>query len=50
MAKDAQGRTAADIAMGSSTASGRASAQAHPETEKLLRKLMAEAGSPLARE
>jgi ankyrin repeat protein len=40
MAKDVQGRTAADIAMGSSTASGRASAQAHPETEKLLRKLM----------
>jgi ankyrin repeat protein len=48
-AKDAQGRTAADIARGSSGgASGRASAEAHPETEALLRKLMAEANPPVA--
>ncbi len=41
--KDAQGRTAADIAMGTAGgASGRASAQSHPETAALLRQLMAQ--------
>ena len=39
-AKDAQGRTAADIAKGSATSSGRAAATPHPETEALLRELM----------
>jgi ankyrin repeat protein len=43
LAKDTQGRTAADIAKGSATSSGRAAATPHPETEALLRKLMAEA-------
>jgi ankyrin repeat protein len=47
-AKDKQGRTAADIAKGTSTASGRASIEPHPETEALLRKLMAEASPPVA--
>lgn len=48
MAKDVQGRTAADIAKGSSTASGRSgAARAHPETERLLRQLMS-ATQPLA--
>src|SRR5690348_7371337 len=32
-AKDAQGRTAADIAKGAASSSGRATSQAHPETE-----------------
>jgi ankyrin repeat protein len=45
-AKDAQGRTAADIARGSSTGSGRAGNQSHPETEALLRQLMGNARSP----
>ncbi|MEJ1962009.1 MAG: ankyrin repeat domain-containing protein [Gammaproteobacteria bacterium] len=40
-AKDAQGRTAADIAKGSASSSGRASSTPHPETEALLRQLMA---------
>jgi ankyrin repeat protein len=40
LAKDARGRTAADIAEGSASSSGRASAAAHPETAALLRKLM----------
>jgi ankyrin repeat protein len=40
MAQDARGRTAADIAKGAASSSGRAAAQAHPETEALLRKLM----------
>jgi uncharacterized protein len=49
MAKDARGRTAADIAKGAETSSGRAAARAHPETEALLRQLMAGgAGTPLA--
>ena len=39
-AKDTQGRTAADIAKGSATSSGRAAAIPHPETEALLRELM----------
>ena len=39
-AKDAQGRTAADIAKGSSTGSGRGAIQPHPDTEALLRGLM----------
>jgi uncharacterized protein len=47
MAKDSQGRTAADIAKGGTTSSGRAAAQSHPETEALLRQLMASA-SPVA--
>lgn len=41
MVADVQGRTPADIAKGSNTGSGRVSIQAHPETEKLLRELMA---------
>jgi ankyrin repeat protein len=48
MAKDSQGRTAADIAKGSATSSGRAAARAYPETEALLRQLMANAGTPVA--
>jgi uncharacterized protein len=40
-AKDAQGRTAADVAKGTATSSGRISGgRAHPETEALLRELM----------
>jgi ankyrin repeat protein len=43
-AKDAQGRTAADIAKGTATSSGRSSGgRAHPETEALLRELMSAA-------
>jgi hypothetical protein len=50
-AKDAQGRTAADIAKGTATSSGRQSAaRPHPETEALLRQLMSAAGEPLAQE
>lgn len=45
---DARGRTAADIAQGAATSSGRAAAQAHPETEALLRQLMAAAPPPVA--
>jgi ankyrin repeat protein len=49
MAKDARGRTAADVAQGSSAgASGRSSAEAHPETAALLRQLMADAAQPTA--
>ncbi|MEJ0035023.1 MAG: ankyrin repeat domain-containing protein [Gammaproteobacteria bacterium] len=47
-AKDAQGRTAADIAKGAASSSGRAAAQAHPETEALLRQLMAGKNPPTA--
>jgi len=47
LAKDSQGRTAADIARGGATSSGRATANAHPETEALLRQLMTGA-TPLA--
>ena len=47
MAKDAQGRTAADIAQGSPSSSGRGASAAHPETEALLRQLMSDA-NPLA--
>jgi uncharacterized protein len=39
-AKDAQGRTAADVAKGSASSSGRQSGRAYPETEALLRQLM----------
>jgi uncharacterized protein len=46
MVKDSKGRTAADIAKGAATSSGRATARAYPETEALLRKLMA-ASAPL---
>jgi uncharacterized protein len=48
MAKDAQGRTAADIARGVTGLSGRAGSQPHPETEALLRQLMAAANPPVA--
>ena len=48
MAKDAQGRTAADVAKGVSGVSGRAGSQPHPETEALLRQLMAGASPPVA--
>jgi ankyrin repeat protein len=41
LAKDARGRTAADIAKGAPGSSGRATSEPHPETEKLLRTLMA---------
>ena len=47
-AKDAQGRTAADIAKGSASSSGRAASQPHPETEALLRQLMAGKNPPTA--
>jgi ankyrin repeat protein len=48
-AKDARGRTAADIAMGDNgSASGRASSAAHPETAALLKQLMANATPPIA--
>jgi uncharacterized protein len=49
LARDGRGRTAADVAMGSASASGRASAEAHPETAALLRQLMADAALPTAR-
>jgi len=45
--KDSRGRTAADIAMGTSGSSGRATSQSHPDTAALLRKLMA-ANTPVA--
>lgn len=48
MAKDARGRTAADVALGSTSSSGRASAEAHPETAALLRQLMANGAQPIA--
>lgn len=48
MVKDARGRTAADVAAGSSGgASGRAGSDPHPETAALLRQLMAQ-GTPIA--
>jgi ankyrin repeat protein len=47
-AKDARGRTAADVALGSASSSGRASAEAHPETAALLHQLMANAAQPIA--
>jgi len=49
LAKDVRGRTAADVALGSASASGRAAAEAHPETAALLRQLMADGGEPIAR-
>ncbi len=45
--KDSRGKTAADIAMGTGGASGRATSQSHPDTAALLRKLMA-ANTPVA--
>jgi ankyrin repeat protein len=48
MAKDVRGRTAADVALGSASSSGRASAEAHPETAALLRQLMANGAQPIA--
>jgi uncharacterized protein len=48
-AKDAQGRTAADIAKGSATSSGRSGGgRAYPETEALLRQLMGNAAATAA--
>ncbi|MEO6184720.1 MAG: ankyrin repeat domain-containing protein [Steroidobacteraceae bacterium] len=45
-AKDARGRTAADLARGEASTSGRAAGgQARPETEALLRRLMAANGA-----
>ncbi len=41
LAKDAQGRTAADIAAGAAASSGRSGSDAHPETVALLRQFMA---------
>ncbi len=49
MAKDGRGRTAADVALGSASGSGRAAAEAHPETAALLRQLMADETQPTAR-
>lgn len=49
LAKDARGRTAADVAMGSASASGRAASEAHPETAALLHQLMANGNQPIAR-
>ena len=46
LVKDARGRTAADIAAGSASSSGRSTAEAHPETAALLRKLMEDASPP----
>jgi ankyrin repeat protein len=40
LVKDTRGRTAVDIAAGAASSSGRSSAEAHPETVALLRKLM----------
>ncbi|MEP7245255.1 MAG: ankyrin repeat domain-containing protein [Gammaproteobacteria bacterium] len=48
MAKDNQGRTPADIARGNASGSGRSSSDPHPETEALLRQLMAGASTPVA--
>ena len=48
LAKDARGRTAADVALGSAGASGRANADPHPETAALLHRLMAGAKVPVA--
>jgi ankyrin repeat protein len=45
-AKDAQGRTAADIARGAASSSGRAVSQPHPETDALLRQLRAGKSPP----
>jgi len=47
-ARDAQGRTAADIAKGAASSSGRSVSQPHPETEALLRQLMANKTPPTA--
>lgn len=46
LAKDVRGRTAADIAMGSASSSGRGSSDPHPETAALLRQLMSPGASP----
>jgi uncharacterized protein len=46
--KDARGRTAADIAQGTTSSSGRSFSEPHPQTAALLRALMAAAGTPLA--
>jgi ankyrin repeat protein len=45
LAKDAQGRTAADVARGAATSSGRAAARSYPETEAVLRQLMGAVGA-----
>ena len=49
MAKDGRGRTAADVAMGSASGSGRGGSEAHPETAALLRQLIADGAQPTAR-
>jgi ankyrin repeat protein len=49
LARDGRGRTAADVAMGSASTSGRASAESHPETAALLRQLIADEAQPTAR-
>jgi len=49
LVRDGRGRTAADVAMGSASASGRAATEAHPETAALLRQLMANSTQPIAR-
>ena len=49
LAQDSHGRTAADVAMGSASTSGRAASEAHPETAALLRQLMANSTQPTAR-
>ncbi len=49
LAKDSRGRTAADVALGSASASGRASAESHPESAALLRQLIADEALPIAR-
>ncbi|HXS26317.1 MAG TPA: ankyrin repeat domain-containing protein [Steroidobacteraceae bacterium] len=46
--KDTRGRTAADIAQGSASSSGRSFSEPHPQTAALLRALMAAAGAPAA--
>ena len=48
MVKDDRGRTAADVAMGTASTSGRSSSQAHPETAALLRRLMSGTSPPVA--
>jgi ankyrin repeat protein len=48
LAKDARGRTPADIAGGSASSSGRSTAEAHPETAALLRRMMAQVSTPVA--
>ena len=48
LVKDARGRTAADVAAGVASSSGRASAVPHPQTATLLHRLMAQSSVPPA--